>query len=94
MPASCTIDGDKIKRVVLRNSAGASCEALSYGAHVTSFKQPGGRELLFMSSLAALDGSKAIRGGIPICFPNFGPDPILGNHGFAKSISMRVAGLR
>ena len=86
--ASCTIDGDgRIKRVVLRNSAGASCEALSYGAHVTSFKQPGGQELLFMSSLAALDGKKAIRGGIPICFPNFGPDPVLGNHGFAR-ISM------
>ncbi|KAG7531212.1 hypothetical protein FFLO_04516 [Filobasidium floriforme] len=66
-----------------------------YGATLTSWIA-GGKERLFLSSKAALDGSKAIRGGIPICWPNFGPPPSaddetlvyhskLAQHGFARN---------
>jgi len=47
-------------------------------------------ERLFVSSKAALDGTKAVRGGIPVVFPIFGP-PVkeehnkLSQHGFARS---------
>lgn len=42
-----------------------------------------------MSSNAALDGSKAARGGVPVVFPNFGPPgneatSALPQHGFAR----------
>jgi len=47
-------------------------------------------ERLFVSSKAALDGSKAIRGGIPVVFPCFGPPSHpdhaqLPQHGFARN---------
>ena len=61
-----------------------------YGASVTSWKTSDGTEQLFLSEKAVLDGSKAIRGGIPVVFPVFGPPPqdhatsSLPQHGFAR----------
>lgn len=54
-----------------------------FGAHVLSFKPTGQEDLLFMSTEAALDNKTAIRGGIPVCWPWFGPagQP---SHGFAR----------
>ena len=68
---------------------------LLYGATVISWKSPSKSsneplERLFLSSKALLDGSKPVRGGIPIVFPCFGapthPDHLkLKQHGFARS---------
>lgn len=44
-----------------------------------------GEELIFLSPRAVLDGSKAIRGGVPICWPAFGPWSLGSQHGFARS---------
>lgn len=41
----------------------------THGATLLSWTNTAGRELLFVSSKAVLDGSKAIRGGVPVCFP-------------------------
>lgn len=70
-------------------------EILLYGATVISWKsgsirEPEPIERLFVSSKAALDGSKPVRGGIPVVFPCFGapthPEHLkLGQHGFARS---------
>jgi D-hexose-6-phosphate mutarotase len=51
------------------------CEAEMYlhGAHVTHFQPRGQRAVLFQSIASEFDPGKAIRGGIPICFPWFGP---------------------
>ena len=50
--------------------SGDSVEVLLYGATVTSWKSNGGQtENLWLSEKAALDGSKAVRGGIPVVFP-------------------------
>ncbi|GFY87232.1 aldose 1-epimerase family protein [Actinidia rufa] len=43
------------------------------------------RELLFMSSKAIRKPPKAIRGGIPICFPQFANLGLLEHHGFARN---------
>ncbi|KAG8219819.1 galactose mutarotase-like domain-containing protein [Butyriboletus roseoflavus] len=74
---------------------GASAELLFYGATVISWKagtlaNPVPAERLFLSSKAALDGSKPVRGGIPVVFPCFGPPSHpeharLGQHGFARN---------
>ncbi len=62
-----------------------------YGATVTSWKTSNGAEQLFLSEKAILDGSKAIRGGIPVVFPVFGLPPKdhatggLPQHGFART---------
>ena len=41
--------------------------------------------MIFVSPKAVLDGSKAIRGGVPICWPAFGPWSQGSQHGFARS---------
>ena len=74
-----------------RLPSGDSVTVYLYGATVTSWKTANGNEQLFLSTAAILDGSKPIRGGIPIVFPVFGPPPKnhatshLPQHGFARN---------
>lgn len=49
--------------------SGESVSVHKFGATVVSWKLANGEEQLFVSSKAILDGSKAIRGGIPVVFP-------------------------
>ncbi|KAF8078613.1 galactose mutarotase-like domain-containing protein [Lyophyllum atratum] len=82
-------------KVLLKHPKGPTVTILFYGATVISWKSGSARdpettERLFLSSKAALDGSKPVRGGIPIVFPCFGapthPEHVkLGQHGFARS---------
>ena len=46
-------------------------------------------EVLFVRPDAKLDGSKPISGGVPHCWPQFGPGVIL-QHGFARKCSFDV----
>ncbi len=58
-----------------------------HGAHVTHFRPSHASEpVLFMSSESLFTDDKAIRGGIPICFPWFGPSANPGEpaHGLAR----------
>lgn len=76
-------------------SGSSSCEVCLYGGTVTSFAsklaKDGMQENLFISEKAVLDGTKAIRGGIPLVFPQFGPGA-LPNHGFARTSTWKVVG--
>ncbi|KAH7572550.1 hypothetical protein JRO89_XS04G0273700 [Xanthoceras sorbifolium] len=74
-----------LDKVVLRESRGSSAEVYLYGGQVTSWKNNHGEELLFVSSKASFKPPKAIRGGIPICFPQFGSHGSLEQHGFARN---------
>ena len=47
---------------------GDSVEVLLYGATVISWKS-NGKENLWLSKAAKLDGSKPVRGGVPVVFP-------------------------
>lgn len=58
-----------------------------YGAHVQSYIPKGQKEVLWMSPQSSFQEGKAIRGGIPVCFPWFGPhatDTQKPMHGFAR----------
>ena len=59
------------------------------GAHLVSWVPRGGRPVLWMSSRAAYEPGRALRGGIPLCFPWFGPSPSPSGagaqHGFART---------
>ncbi|XP_031257880.1 putative glucose-6-phosphate 1-epimerase [Pistacia vera] len=74
-----------LERVILREVRGSSVEVYLYGGQVTSWKNEYGEELLFVSSKATFKLPKAIRGGIPICFPQFGSHGSLEQHGFARN---------
>lgn len=57
-------------KVIATLPSGESVEVLLFGATVTSWKSNGGKtENLWLSEKAALDGTKAVRGGIPVVFP-------------------------
>ncbi|KAL9254411.1 putative glucose-6-phosphate 1-epimerase [Drosera capensis] len=56
-----------------------------YGGQVLSWKNEQGEELLFLSSKATFKPPAAVRGGIPICFPQFGSRGLLEQHGFARN---------
>lgn len=59
--------------VRLRHRSGATCDVSVYAAHVLSWCLPAGGEQLFTSSQAVLGTpGTAIRGGVPICWPQFG----------------------
>ena len=62
-----------------------------YGATLTSWKFKN-KEMLFISNKAILNGTKAIRGGIPIVFPQFGPGK-LQQHGFARNTVWKWLGV-
>ncbi|XP_076910687.1 putative glucose-6-phosphate 1-epimerase [Bidens hawaiensis] len=74
-----------LEKVVLRELHGSSVEVYLYGAHVTSWKNEHGEELLFISSKETFKPPKPIRGGIPICFPQFSNLGPLELHGFARN---------
>ncbi|KAL8136384.1 hypothetical protein V2J09_002385 [Rumex salicifolius] len=76
---------NNLEKVVLKEARGSSVEVYLYGAHVTSWKNDHGEELLFVSNKAIFKPPKAIRGGIPICFPQFGGHGSLEQHGFARN---------
>jgi glucose-6-phosphate 1-epimerase len=79
---------------------GAEATILLHGAQVVGWR-PAPRdgdqdppERLYLSPLARFDGREAIRGGIPVIFPQFdraGPDRQLPRHGFARTTAWVVA---
>ncbi len=61
-----------------------------YGAHLVSWCGADGTERLFCSTLSALDGSRAIRGGVPVIFPQFAERGSGMRHGFARIANWRL----
>ncbi|KAJ4823118.1 hypothetical protein Tsubulata_046605, partial [Turnera subulata] len=80
-----TKDWNGIDQVVLRNPQGASARVSLHGGQVVSWRNELGEELLFTSTKAIFKHPKAMRGGIPICFPQFGNCGSLEQHGFARN---------
>ena len=71
----------------------AEGEIYLHGAHITSWKPAGGKEALFLSSQSRWESGRAIRGGVPICFPWFGDkadDPKAPAHGFVRTKAWRL----
>jgi len=64
------------------------------GAQLLSWVTGDGRERLYLSPQASLDGVSPIRGGVPLCFPQFNQRVIgsyaLPKHGFARTLPWAV----
>jgi glucose-6-phosphate 1-epimerase len=72
----------------------STCVIALHGAQVLSFTPRGDRDWLWVSDRADFALGKPLRGGIPICFPWFGPHPTDGAlpaHGFARTWVWRLA---
>lgn len=68
--------------VRLKTAEATACIHL-HGATLISWVYKN-KELIFVSEKAIFDNKKAIRGGIPFVFPNFGPWSLGPQHGFAR----------
>lgn len=62
----------------------STAEIYPHGAHLTQFQKNGEPPLIFLSHESLFAADKAIRGGIPICFPWFGAREGAGMHGIAR----------
>jgi glucose-6-phosphate 1-epimerase len=71
-------------KVTLTAVDGAKAEIYLYGAQVTSWCPANNEEQLFLSERAEFCHGTAIRGGIPVCFPQFADEGPLLKHGFAR----------
>lgn len=69
----------------LQTPDGAVALISLFGAHVLSWTPAGGEDRLYLSPQAVFDGSTAIRGGVPVCFPQFAGLGPLPKHGFARN---------
>jgi len=70
------------------SNALSSIKIALQGAHIFDFRVKGKAALLFLSDTSHFKVGKAIRGGIPVCWPWFGAHPSdssLPNHGFART---------
>ncbi|XLZ69694.1 D-hexose-6-phosphate mutarotase [Massilia sp. SR12] len=71
---------------------GAAATISLFGAHLMSWQTADGKERLFLSQRSALDGSAAVRGGVPVIFPQFATRGDGLRHGFARTATWRAIG--
>lgn len=73
----------------------ASASLSPFGASVLGYQPLGEQAVLWQSSSAIFDGKKAIRGGIPICWPWFGKANADGlpAHGFVRSLDWQIVSI-
>ncbi len=87
-----TAGHNHLPKLTLTAPDGAQAEIYLHGAHVTSWTPADGGERLYLSPRAEFRPGAAIRGGVPIIFPQFAGFGPLPKHGFARSIVWTFAG--
>ena len=81
-----------LEYVRLSAADGAVAAAYIHGSHVTSWVPAGGAERLYLSERSVWRTGAAIRGGVPVIFPQFAGRGPLPKHGFARSVAWTYAG--
>ncbi|SFV51002.1 Aldose 1-epimerase [hydrothermal vent metagenome] len=78
------------KYIEIKNKI-ASAKIALQGAHIYEYKCDGDKEILWLSPTSYLENGKAIRGGIPICWPRFGIlDKEMPAHGFTRTAAFEL----
>lgn len=83
-----------LSKFVLAAPDGAQAEIYLQGAHVTSWIPAGGGEQLFLSRTASFAPGDPIRGGVPVCWPQFSGEGPLQPHGFARNVAWKLVGVQ
>jgi glucose-6-phosphate 1-epimerase len=71
--------------LTLRNAAGDEALVSAHGAQLLSWRPAGAEEQVYLSPLSRPGAGVAVRGGAPICFPQFSTRGPLPRHGFART---------
>ena len=74
----------------VRTADGAEATISLFGGQVLHWQPAGGRPWLYLSERAAFDGTTAIRGGVPVCFPQFAAQGALPRHGLVRTRPWRL----
>ena len=85
-----TLDVRGQPAVRLTLSEGSTCTIALHGAHVLGWTTADGVERLYLSPDAVFDGQAALRGGVPVCWPQFNQRGPLAKHGFARNMPWRI----
>jgi D-hexose-6-phosphate mutarotase len=83
IPGAVKIISDGLPKIAV-TSKFSTAEIYLHGAQVTHFQKNGEPPLIFLSRESYFAPGKAIRGGVPICFPWFGAREGNVMHGFAR----------
>lgn len=76
----------KLPCVKLQHANGSKTTVYLHGATLTEYVTDSGDSVVMLSKEAVFDGAKAIRGGVPVCWPQFSTlGPLQQNHGFARN---------
>ncbi|HIP82866.1 MAG TPA: D-hexose-6-phosphate mutarotase [Desulfocapsa sulfexigens] len=81
-----------LEYIEIHNKSATAKVALQ-GGHLFHYQQQGKTPLLWLSEKSHFQTGKAIRGGIPLCWPWFGKHPAdldLPQHGFARTSFFRL----
>src|ERR1700744_27915 len=84
-----------LPRLVVKTKL-ASAEIYLHGAQFTSWQPAGVEEVIFLSRHSYWEEGRAIRGGIPVCFPWFrakADDPQAPAHGFVRTKAWQLKSL-
>ncbi|BDH46217.1 D-hexose-6-phosphate mutarotase [Salmonella enterica subsp. enterica serovar Choleraesuis] len=86
-PALSRRQRDELELIVIDHPAVRAAIALQ-GAHLISWTPAGEQEAIWLSSNTPFTKGSALRGGVPVCWPWFGPaeQPGLPAHGFARNL--------
>jgi glucose-6-phosphate 1-epimerase len=88
---SSLIDFHGLPAIRWQAADGATAVATLQGAHLVSWIPAGGDERLYLSERSPFEAGRAIRGGVPVVFPQFGERGPLAHHGFARTSAWRLA---
>ncbi|MQA21285.1 D-hexose-6-phosphate mutarotase [Rugamonas rivuli] len=84
MAVVTTTEYGALPAIQITAADGSQATVSLFGAHLLSWKTGDGKERMFVSAQTPLDGSKAIRGGVPVIFPQFNVRGPGLRHGFAR----------
>jgi glucose-6-phosphate 1-epimerase len=97
LPTASRIDHQGQAAIELALPNGSRAIVMLHGAHVVSWQDAAWGEQLYLSPLSRMETGKAIRGGVPVIFPQFeerGPDFDVPRHGFARTTAWQLDDLR
>lgn len=77
--------------IALRDPSGSEALFSLYGAQLLSWRSASGDEQLYRSPTSSPGPGRAVRGGTPVCLPQFAERGPLTKHGFARNLPWHLA---
>jgi glucose-6-phosphate 1-epimerase len=84
------MDARALELLHLRTPAGDTAAITPHGAQLLSWRTADGVEHLYRSPLATPAAGRVVRGGTPVCFPQFAARGPLPKHGFVRDRAWQV----